>query len=269
MFSTVLVAGIAMVCAAGSNPAALVTKEVKRSQIRLVYRNKGLIEIPGEVFKETMVSRIVELDVGGNNIRSVPPEIGNLQWLTWLYLNNNKILCLPEEIKKLAFLDELDVSNNEIAWLPIEIGELRSLEKLNVSNNKLRRVAVKIGKMKSLRELSLGGNALCKLPRTLRGLRNLKKIDLSNNLFEDIPEVLGSLECLEVLNMRGNRIKRVGRRVAEALLNSKTLSLIDLQENDLADESTSEWVGWKELEMMFEKRILLSKWSNPSACNLK
>ncbi|EMM78569.1 leucine rich repeat protein [Leptospira santarosai str. 2000030832] len=54
----------------------------------------------------------LEASEGGNQLTTLPEEIGNLQNLQTLNLNNNQLTTLPKEIGKLQKLKWLDLSGN-------------------------------------------------------------------------------------------------------------------------------------------------------------
>ena len=60
--------------------------------------------------------------LSNNNLRSVPPEIGNCVNLVTLWLNNNELTSVPAELGNLLALEMLDVSENDLTTLPAEIG---------------------------------------------------------------------------------------------------------------------------------------------------
>lgn len=62
-----------------------------------------------------------ELDLRDQGLRELPPEIGKLQRLTWLYLSRkkqnsigNNLHTLPPEIGQLANLTQLHLYNNQL-----------------------------------------------------------------------------------------------------------------------------------------------------------
>ena len=72
----------------------------------------------------------------GNQLTSLPVEIGKLASLEFLYLDRNKLLSLPTEIGQLVSLGCLDLQRNPLTRLPIEIGKLTSLSTLRLQSNK-------------------------------------------------------------------------------------------------------------------------------------
>merc|ERR1711991_399372 len=74
-------------------------KVAKEKRTVIDFRSKGIKEIPGdELAKCELVQRI---NVSGNKLKTLPPEIGNLAALQRLNLFANQLEVLPQEIRKL------------------------------------------------------------------------------------------------------------------------------------------------------------------------
>ena len=84
--------------------------------------------------------RVTELNLPSNSIAGdIPPEIGDLDRLEKIDLQNNSLFSIPREIGKLTELRELDLQFN---WqirdsVPDEITNLVNLEKLYLNKNRL------------------------------------------------------------------------------------------------------------------------------------
>jgi hypothetical protein len=100
------------------------------------------------------------LDLTGNDLTSLPPEIEKLMNLTSLYLSGNDLTSLPPEIGKLMNLTSLYLSGNQLTSLPPEIGKLTKLTTLYLSKNQLTSLPSEIGKLTNLTMLGLSGNPL-------------------------------------------------------------------------------------------------------------
>lgn len=90
-------------------------------------RWKRLRAIPKEVFTFT---NLRELDLGRNNIDSIPPDIARLPHLQRLVLERNLIRHLPMETGLLSELQYLDLNRNPIDSLPDNLAYLPALREL-------------------------------------------------------------------------------------------------------------------------------------------
>ena len=105
-------------------------------------------------------------------LQSIPPEIGRLTSLKYLYCSFNELRELPQEIGGLTSLVELYCSKNELRELPPEIGRLTSLKIFNCSINELRELPLEIGSLTSLRSLYCFYNEFVEgYPTTIEALK--------------------------------------------------------------------------------------------------
>lgn len=73
-----------------------------------------------------------------NKLRSIPPQISQMRFLTVLDLSMNDLTVLPPEIGMLSTLKKLSLYDNNIEDLPYELGSLYQLEMLGMEGNPLR-----------------------------------------------------------------------------------------------------------------------------------
>jgi len=88
-----------------------------------------------ELIKKAKREKSDFLDLSGEKIGSLPPEICELKQLTVLSLSNNQLTTLPREICELKQLTLLYLSNNQLTTLPREIRNLTKLEQLFLHDN--------------------------------------------------------------------------------------------------------------------------------------
>ena len=81
--------------------------------------------------------RLEILYLGGNQLTSVPSELGSLRKLKALNLCDNKIESLPSSLVKLTHLQSLSLHNNRLTLLPVALIKLRNLEELSLRDNPL------------------------------------------------------------------------------------------------------------------------------------
>jgi Leucine-rich repeat (LRR) protein len=75
----------------------------------------------------------------GFNCNRISPNIGKLEKLEELYLDDNALEELPEEIGQLQNLRVLSLRNNRLLTLPESLGRLPNLRKLYLASNQLQK----------------------------------------------------------------------------------------------------------------------------------
>jgi CCR4-NOT transcription complex subunit 6 len=102
------------------------------------------------------------LDMGGINIKQIPPNNGlfKFTFLVHLFLNHNALSYLPPEISKLRHLELLDISGNNLQKLPPELGMLTQLKELYLFDNSIVDIPYELGTLHQLRTLGVEGNPL-------------------------------------------------------------------------------------------------------------
>ena len=108
--------------------------------------------------------KATRLDLRGNQLRELPPELWSLTNLKRLYLNHNLLGELPSEIGSLMNLRTLHLTDNQLNHLPSEIGLLTNLRVLALDFNKLDQLPDEIGQLEHLQHLLIQGNPLKNMP---------------------------------------------------------------------------------------------------------
>ncbi|KAH3679503.1 hypothetical protein WICMUC_000924 [Wickerhamomyces mucosus] len=98
------------------------------------------------------------LDLSGQNIPYLSPNLFKYEFLTKLYLNGNNLKKLPKSIKNLKYLKILDVSNNNLNSIPIELGLLFHLKYLYLFDNNLQTLPQELGNLFELNFIGIEGN---------------------------------------------------------------------------------------------------------------
>ena len=143
---------------------------------------------------------------------SLPPEIGNLEELRFLYILGSPFLTgsLPPELGKLNNLEFLAIQICRITGsIPPELGNLSNLETMSLSSNDLSETVPKeLGKLHKLKSMNLSGNSLSgTLPAELSGLSELQDLFMDHNdLSGQLPPEWGGFANLRDLNIGSNNL---------------------------------------------------------------
>lgn len=167
------------------------------------------------------------LDLWGNQLTSLPIEIGNLGKLQYLGLGNNRLTSVPNEIGILSNLRTLDLGNNQLTQLPIEVYDLTALKTFIASGNQLTTLPKEINQLLLLEVLNLNDNQLFSVPNEIGNLVYLKEVYLANNQLTIIPEEISNLNLLEFLSISNNQLTSL----PNAIGNLNALQMIDLYGN--------------------------------------
>ncbi|MEM8505029.1 MAG: COR domain-containing protein [Cyanobacteria bacterium P01_D01_bin.1] len=186
---------------------------------------EGLSELPPEIGKLTNLKTLVlgrwDKTKGkygkilSNDFRTLPDEIEQLTELRSLFLYGNKLQSLPSGISKLKQLRNLTLAGNQLDVFPPEIESLTRLVALDISDNKLRDIPEAIGALDQLRTLNLSFNSLSSLPQSLEKLQRLESLSLLENKLTEITNSICNLTSLEILNLVQNRITTLPKELSQ------------------------------------------------------
>lgn len=216
---------------------------------------QGLASIPLAVFERG--KRLVELDLSGNKISEIPEEIGDLGLLEVLDLRGNLISSLPESICRLEKLRILGLDGNKLSEFELKnIDKLRNLHTLSIRNNNLTKLPEEIDRLENLYYLYSMHNKLTRLPEKIGGLKRIEEADFSDNLITEIPRSIGNLKTLKTLDFESNKLTLLPSEILNLV---KTISRLDLEDNEIADHGEGDKVGRKELKEKFGSSVYLTQ----------
>jgi Leucine-rich repeat (LRR) protein len=155
------------------------------------------------------LTSITTLDLEGLQLKTIPPEIGQLSKLFFLNLSRNQITSIPDAIGQLSQLSYLYLYDNQITSIPKVIGQLSQLSNLYLYDNQITSIPEAIGKLSQLSYLHLHDNQITSIPDAIGKLSQLACLSLSNNQITSIPKVIGQLSQLSYLDLSRNQITSI------------------------------------------------------------
>jgi Leucine-rich repeat (LRR) protein len=183
--------------------------------VDILIAEQGLERLPEEVLRlprirvldagHNRLSEVPELPpvsdflyLHDNRLRRVP--LRNQGGLKYLNIGDNPLDPLTDEIGILQSVEELRLENSGLASLPEAIGSLRALVELALRNNALTTLPESMRALSRLTHLDLRGNRFASLPGFLSELPRLAKLDLRWNQGLALPP------WIDVLRARGCRV---------------------------------------------------------------
>ncbi|KAF5025119.1 hypothetical protein F66182_2820 [Fusarium sp. NRRL 66182] len=100
------------------------------------------------------------MDMSGQGLRNLAPELFKYKFLNELYIASNKLTRLPNAIGELRQLRHLDASYNQIVEIPPEIGMCTYLKNLLLFSNNIQQLPFELGSLHLLEMLGIEGNPL-------------------------------------------------------------------------------------------------------------
>ncbi|WOL14269.1 receptor-like protein kinase HSL1 [Canna indica] len=157
------------------------------------------------------LSGLVELGLAQNNFDEgeIPPSIGNLKNLTWLYMASCNLTGeIPESVSELTSLGTVDFSQNKLSGaFPKAITKLRKLFKIELYQNNLTgEIPPELANLTELREFDVSRNRIGgRIPTEVGSLKKLTVIQLyRNNFWGEIPPGFGELKFLTAFSIYEN-----------------------------------------------------------------
>ncbi len=194
---------------------------------KLFLEGNQISEIPASIGKMRRLSCLIlgNWFGGGNNLLTLPSEIGQLSELRRLIIEENQITNLPSDIGFLSNLKELDLTDNNLTELPDTIGGLNKLEYLDLESNKFMKVPLAITYLKNLKVLNMCKNNISEIPSEISQLSNLKKLSIYWNNLREIPDEIGRLNQLKILDIKCNNITTLSWNVLSRLQELEELDI--------------------------------------------
>ncbi|KAF2191405.1 L domain-like protein [Zopfia rhizophila CBS 207.26] len=178
----------------------------------------------------SQITTLRELRLAENALQGVlPGTLGSLGQLEILELQGNKLNGLPPEIRELVHLRTLNVSDNQLRSLPSELFTSVPIIELLASKNAFSGAFFNVDTVPHLQNLQLSNNSIssvCETGTVL--LPALKTLDMSVNRLSSLPDI-SCWTSLVTLLVGENKISSV----PEGFLSLQQLRTADFTANDL------------------------------------
>ncbi|KFU86647.1 PH domain leucine-rich repeat-containing protein phosphatase 2, partial [Chaetura pelagica] len=209
----------------------------------------------------TVVSmRLSMVDLSCYSLEEVPEHLFYSQDIIYLNLRHNFMRSSGagslDSLCRFSQLKSLNLSHNRLGEFPVSLCEISTLTELNVSCNGLHDLPSQIDKLLNLQTFWLDGNFLTSLPEELGSLQQLSCLGLSFNNFCELPAICEKLVLLDKLSLAGNlletldlaaltrmshiksvdlRLNNLKRAAADTLEGNKSVTYLDLRDNQMTD----------------------------------
>ncbi len=194
------------------------------------------------------------LHLSGNQLTSLPSDLGMMTKLTCIEASTNKLTSLPASIGNLNNLTHLDLRGNQLSFLPSSIDNLTNLTHLYLSGNFLQLLPDGISEMVKLIKLDLTRNSLTVLPNNIDRLVNLISLNLSGNQLIALPDSIKLLTNLTSIHLAGNPLTDLSS--LSKLSRLTTVSFFDV---NLPSRYWTKFSEWKAEWLLDEKNVELRR----------
>lgn len=161
----------------------------------------GLTEFPPEIFD--LADTLEVLDLSGNRLTSLPPDLSRLRHLRILFGSGNPFTVLPEVLGECPRLEMVGFKSCRLDTVPAAALSSR-LRWLILTDNAIDELPASIGRCASLQKLMLAGNRLRALPDEMAACADLELLRVSANRLAALPAWLFALPRLSWLAYAGN-----------------------------------------------------------------
>ncbi|NEP17061.1 MAG: GTP-binding protein [Leptolyngbya sp. SIO4C1] len=224
---------------------ALIDQAAEEGWTELDLSGQGLTELPPEIGKLTQLEKLVlgrvdewEYSDGQskpklvtNELSSLPPELAALENLKELSLSGNPLRHLPAVIFELKFLTILDLTAIKVVKIPECVSQLTNLTCIEFSSNYISEIPEYISQLKNLVTFTLYSNYISEIPECISQLKNLSILGIDSNQIKEIPKYIGQLTNLTELWLYSNQISEIPECIGQL----KNLTTLGLASNQISE----------------------------------
>jgi len=158
--------------------------------------------------------KLQDLSLQSNGLTALTKDIGKLDRLKALNVNNNALKSIPDCVCKLGeSLEILSMVSNQVDCIPPAIGNLTRLQRLVLTSNLIKDIPPELCTLDSLGLLYLGSNRITSIPKSLGQLTNMTMLIMYENELEMLPPEIGEMQSLTSLNVSKNKLTELPREL--------------------------------------------------------
>lgn len=225
----------------------------KLNGARAIKLSCELETFPSEIFE--LSDSLEMLDLSGNCLTSLPPQLPKLKHLHTLFCSQNRFEELPPILGDCAKLDIVAFKSNTISAVSPDSIPI-NLRWLILTDNNIDHLPGRLGDCRRLQKLMLAGNRLGSIPESLSKCDRLELVRLSANRLQEFPEWLLDLSNLSWIAFSGNPFNTKLERTRALNHQLPTIRWHDLELQGVLGQGASgiiyrarirECTGWPEI----------------------
>ncbi len=241
------------------NPLKKLKVPKENSLVSLKMENCSLEKIPRQVRKMKNLKRlyltrsavrrlgkIKILQLAGNDIETLPPNINRLSAARRINFSKNKLSQLPSSFAGLDSLEVVIFYENNFSEIPPPVSGLKNLIELDFYYNNIDEIPQALTGLEKLERLYQSFNNIETLPDTLRSMKNLRRLYVHHNRLTVIPQWITGLDSLEILGVGYNQLVYF-----PDVSSMPNLCEVDIQRNTLEE------IPWKLIRKKNLKLLLI------------
>ena len=186
-----------------SNKIKQISKEISRlTRLKILHLVDNRIK---DITPICFIPNLLELEIGRNEISSIPDEIGNLRKIRKLDLGNiffsNAIEHISDQIGLLDNLENLSIHGARLNTLDKPFGNLKNLKRISIRNSQVKEIGFIFTDLQNLEVLDFTNNDISSISLDFSKAINIRSIYLDNNPIDKIPESILNLPKVEIIGI--------------------------------------------------------------------
>jgi len=198
------------------------------------------------------LERVYELSINNDNLISLPEAIGNLKDLDWMEIKNNKMTQLPESIGNLKKLRILILDMENLESIPDTLKNCINLEWIKIRSSRLTKIPDIFANLKNLKQILFDGENIKSISKSLQYCSNLEGFRVRSKVLDDIPDIFSNMPKLCNFEIE----TPIPKLLPSSISNLNTLLRVALYMENLDDIHLINFSSVKQI-LIYSKKIYL------------